>query len=106
MCDPSPRAAVVRGEVQALNAPPSTLHSNVEPASLEEKPNVGVESVVSPDAPESMVVSGGVVSPPPPGSEKAVRKERVTDPPAGTAKFQLIPMPLSKGSDSRQHRFG
>lgn len=45
-----------------MKLPPSTRHSNVEPGSLEENMNVGVGSVVVPDGPESIVVSGGVVS--------------------------------------------
>ncbi len=40
--------------------PPSTLHSKLEPASLEEKVKVGVLSLVTPVGPESIVVCGGV----------------------------------------------
>ena len=43
-----------RGEVQAANSPSSTLHSNVAVASLDENTNG--------DGPESIVVSGAVVS--------------------------------------------
>ncbi len=103
---PSESAAVVCSEVQPVKAAPSTLHSNVEPASSEEKPNVGVESAVGPVGPESIVVSGGSVSPFPSATEKAVRKERVSDLPAGRSKSQLMPMPLSNGSDSMQQKFG
>ena len=39
-------------------APPSTEHWKV-PASSEEKVNVGVESAVAPEGPESIWVSGG-----------------------------------------------
>jgi hypothetical protein len=62
VCGPSVNALVVKGDVHDLNAAPSTLHSNVEPVSLEEKPNCGVGLVVSPLGPESMDVSGGPVS--------------------------------------------
>ena len=42
--------------------PESTLHWNVEPPSDAENPNVGVLSVVVAVGPESIVVSGAVVS--------------------------------------------
>jgi hypothetical protein len=53
---PSDSAGVVAGEVQEANAPKSTAHPNVEPPSLDEKVNVGVESLVVPVGPESIVV--------------------------------------------------
>ena len=64
VCWPSASVAVVclaPGPLHGPNAPPSIRHSKVEPASLEEKPNVGVGSaVVEPSAgPEVIVVSGG-----------------------------------------------
>ena len=59
---PSGSEARVFGDEQAANEPPSTLHSNVEPASFEEKLKVGVGLLVGPEGPESIVVSGGVVS--------------------------------------------
>ena len=43
-------------------APASTLHSKLEPGSEEEKPKLGVGSLVVPEGPESIVVSGAVVS--------------------------------------------
>ena len=46
------------GLAQALYAAPSIRHSKVELASSEEIPNVGVESLVVPAGPESMVGSG------------------------------------------------
>ena len=46
------------GPLQAAKAPESMLHWKVEFASLEEKPKVGVESLVGPLAPEEIVVSG------------------------------------------------
>ncbi len=48
VCAPSVSDAVVSGVVHELQAPPSTRHSNVEPASSAEKVNVGVESFVGP----------------------------------------------------------
>ncbi len=52
------------GEAHWLKASPSRLHSKVEPVSEEEKTNVAEPPVVPvvPSGPESMVVSGGVVS--------------------------------------------
>src|SRR4051794_31056858 len=41
---------------------PSSLHSNVEPASVEWNVKVGDASLVAPDGPVSMTVSGGVAS--------------------------------------------
>ena len=40
----------------------SKRHSNVEPASFDENPNVGVASLTRPDGPVSIVDSGGVMS--------------------------------------------
>ena len=62
VCEPSARAAVVSGAEQSPQGPPSKRHSNVVPSSLEEKPNVGVGSFVAPAGPESIVVSGGLLS--------------------------------------------
>ena len=64
VCEPSDRAAVVKGVVQAANAAASKRHWNVEPASVEVKVKVGVLSlVVLPAAgPPVMFVSGGVAS--------------------------------------------
>ena len=105
MCAPSASAAVVRGELQAAKAPPSTLQANVDPASLDENVNVGVESSVGPDGPPVMLVSGGLLSKMSPVGENTVRKERVADPPAGTSTFQLSAIPLSIAS-SHAHVFG
>ena len=49
------------GDVQAANAAPSRAHWNV-PASFDEKVNVALVLVVVEGGPESIVVSGGVVS--------------------------------------------
>ena len=53
---PSASDAVVSGDAHEPQAPPSTRHSNVEPASSAENPNVGVASFVGPDGPLSIVV--------------------------------------------------
>src|ERR671915_2562138 len=52
---PSDNAAVVCGELHAANTAVSTRHWKLAPASLE-KPNVGVESFVSPLGPDVKVV--------------------------------------------------
>jgi len=64
VCDPLLSALVVSGEVHTTNAPPSMLHLNVEPSSLEVNPNVGVVSLVVPPfgGPASIVVFGATVS--------------------------------------------
>ncbi len=59
---PLVRAVYFLGEEQALKAALSSLHSKVEFASLEEKANVAELVLTVPEGPESMVVSGGVVS--------------------------------------------
>ena len=59
---PSGSEAVVFGELQGLKLPPSILHSKLEPASLAENSKVGVGSLVGPVGPESIVVSGAVLS--------------------------------------------
>jgi hypothetical protein len=50
------------GEEHALKAPLSREHSKVEFASSEEKVNVALFCFMVPEGPESMVVTGGVVS--------------------------------------------
>lgn len=64
VCAPSASAAHVTGDAHANHVPASRRHWNVEPASFAENVNVGVESFVGPDGPESTVVSGGVMSSP------------------------------------------
>ena len=58
---PSASAEVVCGETQVANAAAPTRHSKVDAGSLENA-NVGVESLVGPLGPESIVVSGAVAS--------------------------------------------
>src|SRR5581483_5307400 len=62
VCEPSFSCAVVCGEPQAANDPESTRHSKLDPDSEEENAKVGVASLVVPAGPESIVVSGAVVS--------------------------------------------
>src|SRR5918996_2295943 len=61
VCAPSDNAPVVCGDVQAAKAALSTRHWKFAPGSLE-NPNVGVESLVNPVGPESIVVCGAAVS--------------------------------------------
>jgi hypothetical protein len=53
------------GEVQPPYASPSKRHSKVEFASEEEKANEAEAPLTAPGGPETMVLSGGVVSVPP-----------------------------------------
>jgi hypothetical protein len=65
VCDPRARFEYVFGleqEPKSAGAWLSRRHSNVEPASLEEKANVALVLVVVATGPESIDVSGGVVS--------------------------------------------
>jgi hypothetical protein len=55
VCCRSGSAAVVKGNEQLVNAPPSTRHSNVEPGSPAEKANVGIGSDVGRFAPASQL---------------------------------------------------
>ncbi len=55
-------AGVGLGDAQAAQAPPSRRHWNLEPASLELKPKLADPLATVPDGPESIVVSGAVVS--------------------------------------------
>src|SRR6266496_4973811 len=60
---PSARAlagvCVSPGPEQAPNGSESKRHSKLDPGSVEENPKVGVESLVAPEGPEVIVVSGG-----------------------------------------------
>ena len=62
VCAPSASTADVNGVAHEANTPESTRHSNVEPDSVAVNENVGVLSLVAPDGPAVIVVSGGVVS--------------------------------------------
>jgi hypothetical protein len=59
---PPASAASVSGEAQDEKLSPSTRHSNVEPVSLELKPNVGVVSLDGSGGVVSIVVLGAVLS--------------------------------------------
>ena len=59
---PSASPLTTRGDVHEAKAPPSSEHSNVEPASSDENVNVPPVAVVGLSGPLSIVVSGGVVS--------------------------------------------
>ena len=50
------------GPLQGAKATASKRHSKLEPVSLEENPKVGVESLVVPEGPEVIVVSGAAES--------------------------------------------
>ena len=52
----------MNGFGHAVCAAPSSAHSKVAPASSSEKVQVGVVSLVGPDGPLAIVVSGSVVS--------------------------------------------
>jgi len=60
---PFERPVYSLGEVQAPQEPLSSLHSKLEPLSEEEKLKLAELLCTVPEGPESMVVSGGVVSP-------------------------------------------
>ena len=59
---PTDRPLSCLGDVQAVKAPPSSEHSNVENSWLDEKPIDALVLSVSASGPESIVVSGGVLS--------------------------------------------
>ena len=59
---PSAKPAYTFGDAQVLKAALSKLHSKVELVSLDEKLNVAELLLAVPDGPESIWVSGGVVS--------------------------------------------
>jgi hypothetical protein len=60
--EPLAKPVYFLGEEQAPKAPPSSWHSKVEFASEEENVNEALFCFTVPEGPESMVVSGGVVS--------------------------------------------
>ena len=71
-----------RGEVQVCQAPASSLHSNVAPAS-EEKPKLAAADAVGPLGPESIAVSGAALS----SGEQLVVPESVNVRPAWGRNF-------------------
>src|SRR5437763_1777230 len=62
VCDPNDSFGNVCGDVQLLNAWPSTEHLRVDCDSEDLNLNVGVRSWVFPDGPEMIVVLGATVS--------------------------------------------
>ena len=62
VCGPSPSVGRMSGVMQGLYAPPSTEHSNVAPASFEEKPKVGVALELGSLGFAPIVVFGAIVS--------------------------------------------
>ena len=60
--EPLDKPVYVFGDTHELKAALSSLHSKVLPASEEEKVKVALFCLIVPEGPESMVVSGGVVS--------------------------------------------
>jgi hypothetical protein len=62
VCVPRARAEYVFGLVHAANAAASSLHSNVEPLSLEVKSNEAVVAVVGSAGADEIVVFGAVTS--------------------------------------------
>ena len=62
LCSPSARAESVCGLEQLANGPPSKAHSKPAPVSGEEKKKLAVLEATVPDGPESIAVSGAVVS--------------------------------------------
>lgn len=61
-CAPVGGEAISNGELHPANAPPSTRQENAEPGSLLANENDTAPAGVSPDGPEVICVSGGVVS--------------------------------------------
>jgi hypothetical protein len=59
---PSASAAVVSEAGQPSKASPSSEQAKLEPGSLVESSKLGVASLVGPDGPLSIAVSGGAVS--------------------------------------------
>jgi hypothetical protein len=62
MWEPSESAGDVLGELQKEKAAESKRHWKLEPGSLEAKAKVGVRSLVGPEGPAVIVVSGAAVS--------------------------------------------
>ena len=94
VCDPPAKPVYFLGEVQLPKAAPSREHSKVEPDSEDEKENVALFCFVVPEGPESMVVSGGVVSC---GGAAVVLKDHVMSAASGLPARSFTPFvpPLS-----------
>ena len=92
VCGPLANPVYFLGEEQALKAAPSREHSKVLPASEEEKANVALFCFMVPEGPESMVVSGGVVSCGGGRGRAAVPKDQVLSAPSGLPARSLTPV--------------
>ena len=90
--EPVAKPVYFLGEEQALKAPLSSLHSKVEFASLEEKVNEALFCFVVPEGPESMDVSGGVVSCGGGGGAAAVVNDQALSAPKGLPARSLTPL--------------
>ena len=62
VCEPAFKPVYVRGEAQAVKAPPSNAHAQVEPESCAVKVKTALVSGVVTTGPDSIVVWGAVVS--------------------------------------------
>ena len=62
VCAPWASPVSARGEVQVCQAPSSSLHSKVEPASVELNEMLALVEATVPVGPEPIVVSGATVS--------------------------------------------
>jgi hypothetical protein len=60
--DPSETAATACGEEHADQTPSSSLHSKLDPASLDVNTKLAEPEGVGPDGPDAITVSGGSVS--------------------------------------------
>jgi len=62
VCEPTGKPEYVFGELQVAKAAASNEHANVAPASGDENERVASAAVVEAAGPDSIVVSGGVLS--------------------------------------------
>jgi hypothetical protein len=62
VCDPFEMLVYVVGDVQGTQAPPSSLHSKLDPASVEVKVNVALVELTVPLGPLVIDVFGATVS--------------------------------------------
>ncbi len=62
VCEPSESPVSSFGDEQAAQAPASSLHSKLDPSSVEEKEKLAELDAVTPDGPPEISVSGAAVS--------------------------------------------